>query len=421
MSTSSLTLRRVTGGVFGALLPYALTAAAAVGLAAAGAPPVVCLGAPLVALLIYRRIRRARARRRGHRRLDRTRLKFTGLGQAFVGLTLAVGVAAINTGNNLLFLILGMQLSMIVVSGVLSEVALRGLEVSRLLPREVHARTPFLTGVTLANHKGQVPSFSIEVEDILDEQPSTKKCFFLKVPPGATLQTSYRGDCALRGVQRFAGCVLSTRFPFGFFRKSRPVAAPDELVVFPQVKPVGHLLGDPRGEDGPTPQAQRGQGQEFHGLRHYRQGDDARDIHWKRSARTGRLIVREHARSRAHQVTLLVNTTLAPDAPALPPALADEVATLAASALTHFMQAGHEITLLTDRARHHVSADGRGLSAAMRTLALMEFTHGEAMEAPPRGPRGQRSTRVLITHPRGARLSGHFDHTLAPEREEAAA
>ena len=49
----------------------------------------------------------------------RRRLKVTKLGWWFMGLTLGIGLAAINTGNNLLFLVLGMLLASIVISGVL--------------------------------------------------------------------------------------------------------------------------------------------------------------------------------------------------------------------------------------------------------------------------------------------------------------
>ena len=53
------------------------------------------------------------------------RLKLTREGKYFIFITFGVGVAAINTGNNLLYLLLGMLLSLIIVSGVLSELSLR--------------------------------------------------------------------------------------------------------------------------------------------------------------------------------------------------------------------------------------------------------------------------------------------------------
>ena len=68
------------------------------------------------------------------------KLKFTREGKYYLGITLGVGFAAINTGNNLLYLLLGMLLSLMLVSGVMSDLSLRRLTVTRrlawLTPRE---------------------------------------------------------------------------------------------------------------------------------------------------------------------------------------------------------------------------------------------------------------------------------------------
>src|SRR5262245_56246883 len=70
-------------------------------------------------------------------------LKTTRTGRTYLVLTLGVGFGALNTGNNLLYLLLGLLLSMIVLSGVLSERALRHLRVRRLGADGAHAGEPF--------------------------------------------------------------------------------------------------------------------------------------------------------------------------------------------------------------------------------------------------------------------------------------
>src|SRR5262245_81585 len=72
------------------------------------------------------------------------RLKFTREGKFFVGITLGVGFAAINTGNNLLYLLLGMLLALIIVSGLMSELSLRDLTVIRRLPLRAQVARPHL-------------------------------------------------------------------------------------------------------------------------------------------------------------------------------------------------------------------------------------------------------------------------------------
>ena len=68
------------------------------------------------------------------------RIRFTSGGIAFTLGTVAVGFAAMNTGNNLLYLVLSLLLAFLALSGVMSETALRGIEVRRRLSRDIHAR-----------------------------------------------------------------------------------------------------------------------------------------------------------------------------------------------------------------------------------------------------------------------------------------
>src|SRR5262245_58861650 len=86
------------------------------------------------------------------------KLKFTREGKYYLGITLGVGLAAINTGNNLLYLLLGMLLSLIVVSGVLSELSLRQLTVVRRLPPRAQVGRAHLVEIEGFNHKQKIPS-----------------------------------------------------------------------------------------------------------------------------------------------------------------------------------------------------------------------------------------------------------------------
>src|SRR5207253_7963681 len=95
----------------------------------------------------------------------RRRLKVTKLGWWFMGLTLGIGLAAINTGNNLLFLVLGMLLASIVISGVLSEQSLREVRIERRLPAGAAAGQPALIGLVARNGKKRAPSFSLELRE----------------------------------------------------------------------------------------------------------------------------------------------------------------------------------------------------------------------------------------------------------------
>ena len=100
----------------------------------------------------------------------------------FLLATLLVGAAAVNGGINLLFLVFGMMIFLILASGVLSELALRGLEVTRRPPAAIHAGTPYLMGIAVRNGKRRLPTFSLEVEDLVAGRPVDRRCYYLKLP-----------------------------------------------------------------------------------------------------------------------------------------------------------------------------------------------------------------------------------------------
>lgn len=224
------------------------------------------------------------------------RLKFTREGKFFVGITFGVGFAAINTGNNLLYLMLGMLLALIIVSGLMSELSLRALTVVRRLPLRAQVGRPHLVEIEVFNHKGKVPSYAIEVEDLRAGQPADKRCFFLKISPKSAQVAAYRRTPGKRGRDKHVGFRIATRFPFGFFEKSREVRAEGELIIYPAVDPA-QLPALPAGRHvGGHASFGRGHGDDYLGLKLLREGEDTRDVHWRKSASVGQLVMRERAR-----------------------------------------------------------------------------------------------------------------------------
>src|ERR1700726_4773425 len=201
------------------------------------------------------------------------RLKFTREGKYYLGITLGVGFAAINTGNNLLYLLLGMLLSLIVVSGVMSDLSLRALTVVRRLPLRAQVGRAHLVEIEVYNHKSRVPSYAIEVEDLRAGQPADKRCFFLKISPKSAQVAAYRRTPTRRGRDVHVGFRIATRFPFGLFEKSREVPAEGELIIYPAVDPVHLPPSGPGRLAGQDSSLGRGHGEDFLGLRALREGE----------------------------------------------------------------------------------------------------------------------------------------------------
>lgn len=323
------------------------------------------------------RLRRAwqLLRRRVFRRARR--LRSSREGKYFIVITVVVGLAAINTGNNLLFLLLGWMCSVIIASGVLAELSLRGISVTRQPPPRVFAGRPFLMRIALKNAKPRLPSFSIEIEDLVASgdppsvRPLDKKCYFLKIPAGRTQATSYRHTFARRGLYRFEGFRIGTKFPFALFRKSRDADAAGELVVFPQVLPVTPPApsGAQGGEDTRARVGRRG---EFFGLRDLRDGDDVRDVHWRKAAHLGRLMVREYEEEAQRRATILVDNSLPKGAETADGEALEKAISYAASLASAYVGRGYAVRLIA-RGAHVPSGSGpTHLLRVLRTLALLE-------------------------------------------------
>jgi len=307
-------------------------------------------------------------------RTGRRRLQFTREGKYFVALTLGIGFAAINTGNNLLYLVLGMMLALIIGSGVLSEISLLSLEVSRRIPNRIFAGRPYLMGINLRNAKRRLPSFSVEVEDLLSDESLDKKCYFLKVPSGRTQQTSYRHSFERRGAYHFTGFRVSTKFPFALFRKGKTVGCKDEVVVFPAIFPL-HPPAGYSGESGEQMSGRLDRQGEFHGLREYVDGDDTRDIHWRKTARVGHLMIRQHEEQAGRRIAIFLDNqqrTPRPDEETV--ARQERAVSQAASLAAHYTGAGYVVRLVTRTASVGPGSGQAHLTQILRALALLEFT-----------------------------------------------
>src|SRR5277367_5099375 len=91
-------------------------------------------------------------------------------GWIYIGGIILVALAALNTGNNLLFLILASLIAIILMSGILSSVTLSGVEMRLELPEHIFAGQPVRATVELQNEKLTLPSFSLRVEAVTTKQ-----------------------------------------------------------------------------------------------------------------------------------------------------------------------------------------------------------------------------------------------------------
>jgi uncharacterized protein (DUF58 family) len=309
----------------------------------------------------------------------RRRLPPTREGWWFLLATLFVGAVAIDAGINLFFLTFGMMACLLVANALLSTLGLSRLRVQRIPPPVVHAGTPYLMGISLENRKRRLPSFSVEVEDLVEGRPIDKRCYFLKLPAGRTQETSYRHTISRRGRHRLTGFRLATKFPFGLMARTREVADVTEIVVYPALAalPPAVLRGLP---SPPSPARDKGPSRqgELAGLRTFRPGDDPRGIHWRTSARRGMLLVREHEDDEGREGTILFDNDVQAGAGAF------ELAVSRAAALcVELARRGMAVGLVTRGGEIPPSVGALHLARLLTRLALIAPEAGP----PPRARR----------------------------------
>lgn len=311
----------------------------------------------------------------------RHRIRFTREGRYFVLVTLGVGFAAINTGNNLLYLMLGLLLSLIVLSGILSEVVLRRIRLERHLPERAFANSVCLVEVALTNHKTRVPVYSIEVEDAAKGSPTERRCYFLKVAPLSRQVAIYRRTPVRRGWLELSGFRVATRYPFGLFEKWRTIDAPGALLVYPEVVAPTTAPPSTAAHGHERPSAKLGPGMEIVGVRAYREGDEARAIHWRKTAALRQLVVRERERDAAHVVRLPLDNLRPPNAGAEWLSAFERAVSETAGVAAALLSRGSGVQVVCPTSSSAEVAPGQAPDPIWRFLALVEPVDASATVA----------------------------------------
>jgi uncharacterized protein (DUF58 family) len=115
-----------------------------------------------------------------------------------------------------------------------------------------------------------------------------------------------------RGCYKLDTVHVEARSPFGLWSARKPMAAPGEVRVYPNlIKDRNDLaaLFLNRGALGLHAQRQIGKGRDFEKLREYLPGDSFDEIHWKASARRGRPVTKVFQVERAQEIYIIVDAS----------------------------------------------------------------------------------------------------------------
>lgn len=295
--------------------------------------------------------------------------RLTSEGTRFLFFTLAVGVAAINTGNNLFYLLLAMMLSIILMSGIFAEQCLRRLEFHRHMPDLIFANEPTTATLVVTNRKSLLPSFSLRLFDVNGAQEIDGGLTIRQLLPHTSQMLTYPLVATKRGRLHLSAVRVVTPFPFGLFVKKAYYPLDGSVIVCPEIKPLASDLVQKVVALGYEHNLhRRGYGSDLYNLRQYQTGDDSRSIHWGITAKTSKLIVRETEAEEQRRITLVLSTI----APASHDALFEEAVSTIASLAWHLSARGYQIRLDTGETLSPFGQGEAHLTSLLETLALCE-------------------------------------------------
>ena len=274
-----------------------------------------------------------------------------------MAITLLVGFAAVNTGNNLLFFIVSSLLGFMAVSGVLGWLNIHGLDAGLAHPEEVYSGVSTLFTLRLTNRKRFLPSFLLRIHW------NGASADFQIVDRNGTASSSFMTAFTGRGIHAVEGVTVCSPFPINFFVRCRTLPLDLRTVVFPA--PLGCLSGaDSRshGRSGSLSAQGEGYEGEINRIVTYSGGDPLKMIHWRLSAR--------HDVLKVKKLTATASEPLVIDIDRLPAGNLEEKLSCATYLVNRLMREGRPVGLKL-RKRLLKPADSRGHRLRLLTeLAL---------------------------------------------------
>jgi uncharacterized protein (DUF58 family) len=234
-------------------------------------------------------------------------------GFIYSGIMMFMGVAAMQNRANLLFGIFGLMIGTLVVSGFISRMVVRGLNVRRVLPEHGVVGATMHAMYQITNSKRYWPSLSVTLAELdgVEGFSIQPQCYLLHAAAGMTASVPADFNPKRRGLHELNRFQFGTGFPFGFVKRAIIREHPDRILIYPALAAVDErLVAMCRAAEltGSTVRPQAGGSDEFYGVKEFRSGENPRWIYWRRSARTGTLVSREMTRVAPPQLLLLVDS-----------------------------------------------------------------------------------------------------------------
>ncbi len=276
---------------------------------------------------------------------------------------------------------------------------------------EFYAGQPATIDLELKNSTW-LPAFQIQGVERRPPAPTQdreQQFFVSHIPAHASAVLRYETIFARRGWFEFPPARLTTRAPFGFFSAARDLSEPTGLLVFPEYRELKRLplLDKMPAQQNPYPQI--GLSGEFIGVRDHRPGDPRRHVHWRSTARAGRLIVKEFAEETQPGLTIALDLRAA-SVVGVEPHTSLELAIIVAATLARYAdQRGLPVHLAANSQRWPTPPGPVSWWGLMNYLARVEAEGDDSFAECLSRPRPARFLAAIFTMPDEAAINPLLD------------
>jgi len=173
-------------------------------------------------------------------------------------------------------------------------------------------------------------------------------CYNFSLSPYEKVRIYEEIECKHRGRFNWGRILLRTGDIFGIFTRSWPGGEEQVLTVLPQIYDIGEDLGELFGRrygEVPSSIHPARRGSSFLGVRKYDVSDGISRIHWKASARSQRLLVKEFQEQKMSEFTIFLNLNEKDYSGKGPDSSSEKAITLAASLASIGVRKGHGVGL----------------------------------------------------------------------------
>ena len=290
-------------------------------------------------------------------------MKTTREGKRFILAAFLIAVAAINTGNNLIYLILSLMISFLLLSVLLLKINLSGLILEVNISSSVFAGEETTAAFSIRNKKHFIPSYSIRVS----AETGFSNVYYALIPSSGTVRMDTQVRFAKRGVYSYGNFYVHSGFPFILMEDKRPVKVKGEILVYPSLVDVAGLIPELSGPGIAETIRLKGAGDDIHSIREFGYGDDWHKILWKASAKASVLLVREFAEQEFRTVTIVIDNLMPSE-----PEIFERAVSLSASISKIFIEMGFHVRLLSCKKVLPFGSGDEHLFRILDTLAVIK-------------------------------------------------